>query len=163
MLADGPYERSGSSLRLVLSLVATVTLVAGVFAYKTYAESERVVKAGLAQLEKAGAATDSEGCVDAVMSWHATCGQAGANAAVCFQGVKLGMFHCLKAQSRTAECEPYQEVQTDNRGLPDLGDWVQMRCYERKTPCKSPRECVCAQAYRSLQSFCKTGETAVQL
>lgn len=160
---DPPREQSGPSLSLVLGAVATLTLLFGVLSYKRYAESERWVAQGIQMAETEGPNLSDEGCIDQAIKWHDACWEEGANAAVCLQGVKLVTFHCLHAKSRAEDCIPYQSPQIDQGGKIDPGDWVFMKCLERGSKCKMRRECACAEAYRSLESFCKTGEKAVQL
>lgn len=163
VLDDPPRETSGPSLSLVLGGIATLTLLFGVLSYKRYAESERWVAEGIQMAKDQGATLSDEQCIDHAIKWHDACGEEGANAAVCLQGVKLVTFHCLYATSRTQACIPYQSPQLDPGGKIDPGDWVYMRCMERGNKCKQRRECACAEAYRSLESFCKSGETGVQL
>jgi len=159
---DEERESSGPSLSWVLGAAATVTLMMGVLAYKRYAESEIWVAEGIARMSEVGKDLEErEACIDEVLHWHERCTEHGGNGAVCLEGVKLVTFHCLQARER--ECEDFVEPQMDWRGKLDLGAWVYDRCIERGTTCKIKRECACAEAYRSLQSFCKTGQEAVQL
>ena len=45
----------------------------------------------------------------------------------------------------------------------EKGNWVYGRCDERGYTCLNKRECACAEAYRTIDSFCRTGQDAVQL
>lgn len=156
-------ETSGPSLRLVLGAVASLTLLFGVLSYKRFAESEQSVARGIAEMEQVGAQLDAEGCVSEVIEWFHRCGAEGANAAVCTQGVALTMFHCLSARDREAACRPYLEPHLGRDGKVDPGKWVYEVCSERGNRCTQKRECACADAYRALQSFCRTDQKAVQV
>lgn len=162
-MQQAQYESSGPKLSWVLGAVATLTLLFGVLSYKRYAESERWVAEGISHVESVGNTLDDEGCIDEVIKWHDACEEEGANAAVCLQGVKLVMFHCLAAKPRTNACEPYLVPQRDPSGKVDPGDWVFMKCMERGSKCKQRRECACAESYRILESFCRNDGRGVVL
>jgi hypothetical protein len=136
--------------------LAALSILFGVLAYERYAKSEQWVKTGIDQMDVVGKKLDAEGCIDAAMQWHHGCEENDANAAVCLQAVKIQMYHCLKAQDRSGDCEGIANP-------PDEGKWVYEACSERGNRCVNKRECVCAQTYRSFDSFCRTGQEAVQL
>jgi hypothetical protein len=155
-VSDGAPSNSGSGLKWVLGGAAAVSVATGVAAYWRYAGSERYVAQGIEQMQARGPDLDVEGCIDAVVGWHHDCDIQGANAAVCQQAVGITMFHCLSGADRTAECEPYDVPQDD-------GKWVLSKCEDRGMRCVNKRECACADAYRAVDSFCRTGGEAVQL
>ncbi len=157
MTAQGQVERSGPSLGLVLGSVAVLSIVFGVLAYKRYADSEAWVQQGIKKMDAEGANLDVQGCIDAAIKWHAGCEENDANQAVCNHAVKIEMYHCLSATDRAAECE------ADWSNPPEKGSWVYGACEERGNRCINKRECACAEAYRATDSFCKTGQKAVQL
>jgi hypothetical protein len=154
-----------------------VSVLVGVLAYWRYASSERYVQEGIAEMQRVGAELDVEGCVDAVLDWHHECDQHQTNAAVCLQGAKVLMFHCLDARDRGDACELYldpdsaaHQATEDMRARArnpekagESGKWVYARCEERGMPCINKRECACAETYRAIDSFCRTGQQAVQL
>jgi hypothetical protein len=160
---ESAESRSSSGLRWVLSAVASVTLIFGVLAYKRFVESSAIVRDALVTMEKVGAEVDAHACVDEVVKWHKECGARGGDDAVCLQAVKLTMFHCLAAKPREEECKLYEVPQRDTHGKIDPGDWVFMRCIDRGLACKNTKDCACAQAFRSLESFCVSGQKAVQI
>lgn len=162
-MQQAQYDTSGPKLSWVLGGAATLTLLFGVLSYKRYAESERWVAKGIAQMEQDGEGLDPEGCIDAAVHWHDACEQEGANAAVCLQGIKLVLFHCLAAKPRVEPCKPYMVPQLDPQGKVDPGDWVYMRCIDRGMTCKQRRECACAESYRTLESFCRNDGKGVVL
>jgi hypothetical protein len=180
-LTEGPETHSaqsdGPSLKLVFGLLTIVTLIVGVLAYRRYANSERWVAEGVDKMDRIGAALEPEGCVDESVQWYAECDQNQANAAVCLQGVAILMFHCLDAADRTQTCELYLDpdsaVHQPTESMRERarkaetagasGRWVYARCEERGMSCINKRECACAEAYRAIDSFCRTGQQAVQL
>lgn len=171
------HDTSGPSLRLVFGVVTILTVTLGVLSYWRYASSERYVAEGIAAISKIGAQLDEEGCIDRVVEWHDACDENGTNAAVCLQGVKLLMFHCLDARDRGETCELYLDPDSPKHAPTEdmrararnpekagsSGEWVYARCEERDMRCAIKRECACAEAYRAIDSFCRTGQDAVQL
>lgn len=148
--------RDGPSLRLVLGSAAALSVLFGVLAYKRYAQSEAYISESRKVLEEKGASLDAEGCIDAVIDWHEGCEANDTNQAVCTHAVKIEMFHCLKGRDRSETCEDYSE-------MPDKGKWVYKACEDRDMRCLNKRECPCAEAYRALESFCRTDQKAVQM
>lgn len=147
-------ETSGPSLRLVLGCMAVLIVVLGVAAYWRYTVSENHFAETLAEMDRRGPALDVEGCIDAVLEWHGRC---EANKPLCDNGVPQVMTHCLIAQDRTEACEALDP------GASAKAQWVYVSCLERDTPCRSKKHCPCADAYRSLDSFCRHGQKGVAL
>ena len=137
--------------------MAALSILFGVLAYERYAGSEAWVAQGIQEIEAKGASLDVQGCIDAAIEWHEGCEEHDANQAVCNHAVKIEMFHCLQAADRKAECE------ADWSNPPEKGSWVYPACEERGNRCINKRECACAEAYRAVDSFCKTDGKAVQL
>lgn len=189
-LTEGPPTRDESpeetvarspgrdrSLIYLFSALALVSITVGVFGYKRYANSERWVAEGIEHMDTVGPSTEVEGCVDEAVSWYDACDQHDANAAVCLQGVGILMQHCLSAQDRAPACELYLDPASELHAPSDdmrararnpekageSGRWVYARCEERGMVCRNKRECACAEAYRAIDSFCRTGQRAVQL
>jgi hypothetical protein len=165
------------SLKFVFGGLALVSIVVGVLAYWRYANSERWVAEGLAKMDEIGAQLDAEGCIDEAVAWYDACDQHDANAAVCLQGVGILMHHCLSARDRAQTCELYLDPESPKHQptesmrerarnpetAGESGRWVYARCEEREMVCRNKRECACAEAYRAIDSFCRTGQQAVQL
>ncbi|WP_106091786.1 hypothetical protein [Enhygromyxa salina] len=161
----------------MFSAIALISVVVGVLGYWRYANSERWVAQGISNMDAVGATLDAEGCVDEVVGWYGACDQHDANAAVCLQGVGILMQHCLSARERDETCEQYLDPTSDKHAASDdmlerarnpataggSGRWVYARCEERGMVCRNKRECACAEAYRAIDSFCRTGQSAVQL
>nr|WP_293172041.1 hypothetical protein [Nannocystis sp.] len=144
----------GPSLRTVLIGLSLVAVVMGVFAYYRYITSEKAIMSGMAELEGKGAKLDSEGCINEVLDWHKRC---DALSMMCNDAVKIAMYHCLEARDRSEDC---------GRLKPDVvskGQWVFGVCKDRGTECRRRKQCACADAYRAMDSFCRTDQKAVQL
>lgn len=156
MTTPATVEQSGPSLRWVLGGAAALSVLFGVLAYKRYAGSEAYVAEGRKLMEAKGADLDAEGCIDAAIEWHEGCEENGTNQAVCTHAVKLETYHCLRVRDRAEACESYAK-------MPDRGKWVYRTCEERGMRCINKKECACAEAYRALESFCRTGQEAVQM
>jgi hypothetical protein len=162
---------------LVFGLMGIVTVLVGVLSYRRYANSERWVAEGIAEMDRVGAELEPEGCVEEAVAWYDACDQHEANAAVCLQGVSVLMFHCLDARDRGDSCELYlgpdspmrqpteamRERARKAETAGESGRWVYGRCEERGMVCVNKRECACAEAFRAIDSFCRTGQEAVQL
>lgn len=143
------------SLRWVFGGATLVTVILGVAGYWRYSNSEAYVAKGIEQMQEQGPQLDVEGCIDAVIAWHHDCDIEGANAAVCQQAVGITMFHCLDGADRSQACEAFVPRES--------GKWVLDTCADRGMRCVNKRECACAEAYRAVDSFCRTGGEAVQL
>lgn len=175
--AETSSPRSDRTLWYLFGSLAILSIIFGVLAYRRYANSERWVAEGIMQMDAIGADRDVEGCVDEVVAWYNACDQHDANAAVCLQGVGILMHHCLSARERDQTCELYLDPESsvhqatedmrERARNPDAagesGRWVYARCEERGMVCRDKRECACASAYRAIDSFCRTGQQAVQL
>lgn len=149
---DG-VETSGPSLRLVLGLLSVLVLGMGVLAYHRYSVSENHFAVVLDEMSRDGASLDTEGCVGAVLKWHATC---EANKPLCDNGVPRVMTHCLAAADRTPTCESLDLSSAS-------AQWVYHQCQDRGTPCQDRKKCPCADAYRTIDSFCRHDQTGVAL
>ncbi|MCY1065998.1 hypothetical protein OV090_14550 [Nannocystis sp. RBIL2] len=139
------------------------TVMIGVFAlgglmtwqmHRAYVHGEKVVQAAFPVMEEKGKSLDAEGCIDAVIAWHKEC---DATAVMCNHGVKQAMYHCLKSQDRQEGCKQLPSSESMD------GKWVFLTCKERGSQCKRTKDCVCADAYRAFDSFCRTDGEAVQL
>lgn len=169
--------QDGPSLKLVFGMLASISVLMGVFVYWRYAQSEAYVAQGMQSMDARGAELTVDECISETVAWHDACDQNNTNAAVCLQGLKLVMFHCLHAKDRSESCEVYLDPESavhqptedmvERARNPDRagesGNWVYGRCEERGMSCTIKRECACAEAYRTIDSFCRTGQDAVQL
>lgn len=146
-------DSSGPSLGLVLGGLAVLALVLGTLGYYRYAISENHFAETLADMKTRGADLDTEGCVDAVLDWHATC---EANKPLCDNGVPRVLTHCLAAADRTHTCESLDLSSAK-------AQWVYSTCIDRGTPCTNKKRCPCADAYRAIDSYCRHDQQGVAL
>jgi hypothetical protein len=148
-------ETSGPSLRLVLGVMAIVIVVLGVVAYWRYTVSENHFAVTLADMDRKGPELDVEGCVDAVVEWHGRC---EANKPLCDNGVPQVMTHCLAGRDRGEACEAMELGSAK-------AEWIFQSCSDRGTPCRpsDKKLCVCANAYRTLDSWCRHDQKGVAL
>jgi len=146
-------DTSGPSLRLVLGAMSILVVVLGVAAYWRYVQSENYFAVTLHEMDRKGKELDVEGCVSAVLDWHAHC---EANKPLCDNGVPQVMTHCLVAQDRAETCESIELGSAK-------AQWVFESCLERDTPCTNKKQCACADAYRTLDSFCRHDQKGVAL
>ncbi len=153
-MAKPSKDWEGPSLRTVLLAMGAVAVFMGVLAYYRYVSSEKSIMRGMAEMEQKGASLDSEGCVVAALEWHKSCEGLGV---MCNDAVKIAMYHCLEARDRSADCGKLEP------NVVSKGQWVFTVCKERGTECRIRKQCACADAYRALDSFCRTDQQAVQL
>lgn len=125
----------------------------GVLAYYRYTVSETHFAAIIKKMDAEGPALDTEGCVAEVLAWHSTC---EANKPLCDNGVPMVMTHCLAAADRTATCEALDYSSAS-------AQWVYHQCLDRGTPCRDRKKCACADAYRTVDSFCRHEQQGVAL
>lgn len=137
----------------MLSIMAVIVVAGGFTAYWRYAVSETWFKQSLTEMSAKGGELDSEGCVSAVLDWHAAC---EANKPLCDHGVPLAMTHCLLERDRTDVCDSLDMSSAK-------AQWVFKSCLDRGTPCRHRKKCACADAYRALDSFCRHGQEGVSL
>lgn len=175
--SEATPARPDRSLTYVFVTLAIVSVIVGVLGYWRYANSERWVAEGIQHMNEVGPTIDTEQCVDEAVSWYGACDQHDANAAVCLTGIGILMHHCLSGQARDETCELYldpasaahaategmRERARNPETAGESGRWVYARCEERGMVCRNKRECACAEAYRAIDSYCRTGQTAVQL
>ena len=130
-----------------------MVVLMGVLGYRQLVRSRDHFAEATQMMDQLGKQLDTEGCVTAVLEWHAGC---AANKPLCDNGVPQVMTHCLMGQDRTDTC-----------GSLDLSSakaqWVFDRCEARGTPCSNRKTCACASAYRAIDSFCRHGQEGVAL
>jgi hypothetical protein len=66
------------------------------------------------------------------------------------------MTHCLAGRDRAKTCEALDLSSPK-------ADWIWTTCFERNTPCSNKKQCPCADAYRTLDSFCRHDQKGVAL
>jgi hypothetical protein len=136
-----------------MGLVVLIVVPMGVLAYYRYVQSENHFIQATAEMDKLAPTLDVEGCVDAVLDWHATC---AANKPLCDHGVPMIMTHCLSGRDRSQVCESMDLSSAK-------AQWVFASCKDRGTGCRGRKKCACATAYRTLDSFCHHDQEGVAM
>ncbi len=158
----------GPSLRAVVITIVVLAIGLGVLANWRYTRSETQIRQALSTFDQDGASLSVEQCIDAVVQWHAeTC---DANLVLCDHAIPLAMVHCLEGQDRKDYCDGLERTGafTDPEGnevTHDVasGQWVYYSCLRRGTECKKRKKCPCADAYRAIDSFCRSDQQGVHL
>lgn len=137
----------------MLGGVAAIALVLGVVGYLQLVKSRDHFATATVAMDATGKTADTEGCVNAVLEWHAGC---DANKPLCDNGVPMIMTHCLLGQDRADYCESLDLSSAK-------AQWVFDKCEERGNVCTNRKNCACASAYRAIDSFCRHGQEGVSL
>jgi len=148
-----PAEHSGPKLVWVLGGIALLASIMGVGGYWTLVRSRNHFAEATKKMDALGKTVDTEGCITAVLDWHAEC---EANKPLCDNGVPQIMTHCLLGRDRSETCESLDLSSAK-------AQWVFATCEERGTPCSNRKTCACASAYRAIDSFCRHGQEGVAL
>jgi hypothetical protein len=129
---------------VVIILVVFAALMAvGVVVIRRYIESERHIKAVLAEMTERGPDLDAEGCVDAVLEWAPRC---TAMKTLCDASVPRVMEACLSGRDRDGYCASLGARASDTHfGVPE--------CKARGVTRATKK--VCALAYRAIDGFCR--------
>ena len=148
-----PAEPSGPKLSWVLGGVALLATLMGVIGWRQLVHSRDHFAEATKMMDRLGKELDTEGCVTAVLQWHADC---AANKPLCDNGVPQVMTHCLLGRDRSETCTSLDLSSAKAQLVFD-------RCEERGSGCNNRKTCACASAYRTLDSFCRHGQEGVAL
>lgn len=130
-----------------------LVILMGVLGWRQLVRSRDHFAEATKMMDQLGPQLDTEGCVSAVLEWHASC---AANKPLCDNGVPQIMTHCLMGRDRTQTCESLDLSSAK-------AQWVFDRCEERGSGCSNRKTCACASAYRAIDSFCRHGQEGVAL
>lgn len=150
--------RSARGAWIVLSCVFTLSIILGGIAWSNYKGSERHIKAELEALETQGKTLDTDGCVGAVLDWHARC---EAMKSLCDHAIPLAVTHCLQSAPRDAFCSTLNAEQLST------GEWTYKMCADRGISREKGkgRSSVraCGTAYGAVNNYCLNGERGIAL
>lgn len=138
---------------MVLGGIAIIIILMGAVGFWQLSKSRDHFAAATTRMDEVGKTVDTEGCVGAVLEWHAGC---EANKPLCDNGVPMVMTHCLLGGDRGEYCEDLDLSSSK-------AQWVFDRCEERGDKCSNRKTCACASAYRAIDSFCRHGQEGVSL
>lgn len=128
----------------------------GVYVYFSATGASARVGTELESFFERGKSMSGVGCVNAVLDWFND--ECAAPGRICLDAVPMAMGNCLVAQDRTADCEALGNDEKSSQ-------WAFERCSERgidKKTRKPVRES-CTFAWRSIDTFCKSGQKGVAL
>lgn len=159
-LADSPAGiapvRSGKWGWIVVGSCMVVGAVLGVLNLVIAVNSADEITRKTEEMRKRGAVISGFECVTETLDWHDnTC---DAVAKMCIDSVPRIVAECLAAQDRTALCA---EIGNDEKP----SQWAYNKCKARGVDRKSKKGIKesCTQAWRALDSWCKSGQKGVAL
>lgn len=139
----------GGVWRFTLGFIAVLLVFSGALSLWLLGEIRRTSPEFVEdarRMRQLGASADPEGCVDAMLEWHARC---DAPVDLCELTVPRIMGACLEGQDRTAWCEALPVTTQDTR-------FGKKECEARGVTKKNKK--ACATAYRSIDHTCKLAQ-----
>lgn len=129
---------------LVVSSILLFSTIFGVFSYKKYIDSEKIILNSLTEFDKKGKKLNGEECITEVLDWNNSC---LAMKSLCDHSVPRLMNVCLQGQNRDHECQRFAHTESDSRiGVSE--------CYSRRVKKKQKKNCT--TAYMVWNDYCQT-------
>lgn len=152
---DAP-ARSGKWGYIVIGACVVIGGFLGASTYFRAADGAEGVGDKMRQMRERGAHIDGVACVTETLDWHDK--ECTAPGRMCIDAVPRVVGECLAAQDRSALCA---EIGNDDKP----SQWAYTRCKARGIDRKSKKGVKesCTQAWRALDSWCKSGQTGVAL
>lgn len=165
LIALWSARRSGKQTKAKGFTIAALVLgafgaVVGTIASYPSPDSARTavdkVVSQMVKMRQRGASIDGVACVNEALDWHDN--DCTAPGRMCVDAVPRIVGECLAAQDRTALCA---DIGTDEKP----SQWAYSRCKARGVDRTSKKEIKesCTQAWRALDSWCKSGQNGVSL
>lgn len=156
-----PAESKGPvrSARMAWIVIGTCCVIGSVLGATTYfraADGAEHVGQKMVDMRLRGASIDGVACVNETLDWHdKVCDAPGR---MCIDAVPKVVGECLAGQDRTALC-----IELGNDDKPS--QWAYNKCKARGVDRKSRKGVKesCTQAWRALDSYCKSGQKGVAL
>lgn len=154
--SEDAARRNARSAKLVVWGAIAVGSAIGVFVYFSASRASMDVWKQVEGFTDRGRDLSGEGCVSTVLDWFGQ--ECAAPGRICLDAVPRAMGNCLAAVDRTDDC-----VAIGNDQKPS--QWAFERCAARGVDRKSrkPIKESCTMAWRSLDTFCKSGQKGVAL
>jgi len=152
---DAPI-RSGKWAWIVIGACMVIGAVLGATTYFRAAKGAEGVGDKMREMRERGAVMTGPECVADTLDWHdKTCDAPGR---MCIDAVPRVVGECLAGQDRSALC-----VEIGNTEKPS--QWAYNKCKNRGIDRKSKKGIKesCTQAWRALDSWCKSGQKGVAL
>ena len=154
--ADAEAKRNARMARIVVWGAIGLGSIVGMFVYFNASRASMDVWRQVETFGSKGTTVSGTGCVSAVLDWFTD--ECAAPGRICLDAVPRAMGNCLVAQDRSEDC-----VALGNDTKPS--QWAFDRCRERGIDKKArkPVKESCTLAWRSLDTFCKSGQKGVAL
>lgn len=153
-----PQPETRSARMAWIIIISTMVLGAGLGALVYFRASAGSLEIGheLKAIRAQGVNLEAEACVGASLDWYQTACDAPGK--MCIDAVPRLVGECLAAKDRTDAC-----VRLGNAMKPS--QWAYEHCKERgiDRSSKRPLKESCTQAWRALDSYCKSGQKGVAL
>ena len=153
-----------SAKRMVLFLLG-LSVFLGIFAYRSYSNSEVHLHAAFQDLAAKGASLNTEECVPVVLHWHENC---QAMKSLCDHSIPMAMTHCLKRPEgealRTKErldyCGSFRWPQSKSK-------WTYGKCkvlgISKNDGSRRDQIKACGNAFSAIENFCRHNAEGVRL
>lgn len=149
-------QRSAKMAWVVIGACCAIGAVLGATTYFRAASGAEHVGEKMVEMRKRGATIDAVTCINETLDWHDK--QCDAPGRMCIDAVPRVVGECLAAQDRSALCA---EIGNDEKP----SQWAYNKCKARGVDRKSKKGVKesCTQAWRALDSWCKSGQSGVAL
>jgi len=148
---DQNQRRSGNRTTwVVLGCIFVGSLIMGFVSYGQFMSSEQSIQADFDGMRERGASLDPEGCVDAVIAWHAEC---QAMKVLCDKSVGRMMEQCMAGADRHAYCAATDVSSNAHSGF-GFKQCKARGAHEGKG--KRLKKKVCGTAYRAIAYHCQS-------
>ena len=123
--------------------IFTVSTSLGIFGYKRYIDSEKIILESLKEFDNLGKIFQSEECITEILKWNKSC---LAMKSLCDHSVPRLMNVCLKSQNRFDECQKFVNIDSDSKvGVTE--------CNQRGVLKKEKKNCT--TAYMVWKDYCQ--------
>lgn len=153
---ETPPARSAKVAWYVIGACCVIGAGLGAWTYFRAADGAEHVGEKMREMRQKGVALDGVACVNEALDWHDhTCDAPGR---MCIDAVPRVVGECLAARDRSELC---QEIGNDEKP----SQWAYNKCKARGIDRKSKKGVKesCTQAWRALDSWCKSGQKGVAL
>lgn len=152
---NGAAPRSGNVGLWVVVICLVAGSGLGVWVYFNAKSDVMRLSPELDQWRERGKTLSSEECVNGAIDWFKTCEAQGR---ICLDAVPRAVAKCLSAQDRSATCSTMGADMKSSQ-------WAYDHCVEKGIDRKSERGLKesCTEAWRALDTYCKSGQEGVAL
>ncbi len=154
--AETAPVRSARMAWIVIGACCVIGGALGAITYFRAANGAEHVGEKLREMRVRGSVVDGFTCIDETLKWHDTVCDAPGR--MCIDAVPRVVGECLAGQDRATLC---QEIGNNDKP----SQWAYNKCKARGIDRKSKKGIKesCTQAWRALDSWCKSGQKGVAL